>query len=281
MALRNDILSQEVLEGAKQIAVKKDFQNPDLVEMVLGVVKDLTGLDLFSLWEGVENLVDGVGHVVGQIIDIITGVVVTPINAAVAAVQDFFADLFTFRDDTPVQINQLQNRAQELEGVIGYGNVVMSRNEWVDISNPRPILQFGTQVGRMKGVSITPAGDGLVLGSPGLWRADAICFPDNTVYTGDNWTVADLEVHYPESEGGGLYDRKRVRSAAGSGTSLVAVSSFTVPRPGFRVFVFVESGRWRRWLGGSQWSMLSVNKWDTSTAAMPPAEVPDGPQNTG
>lgn len=277
---RSHVLSQEVLEGAKKIAVKDDFQNPNLIENLLGVVTDLTGLDLFSLWEGVEGLVDGVAHVVNQIVDIITGVIVTPINLAVAAVQDFFADLFNFRDDVPVQISNLQNRAQELEGVIGYGNVVQTRNEWVDASQSRPILKFGAQVGRMKGVSVTPAADGLVLGSPGLWRADALVYADTTLYTGSDWITADLEVHYPASEGGGLYERKTIRASSGNGTSLVGNVSFTTPRPGFQVFVFVSSGRWRRFLGGSQWSMLSVNKWDTQVVASPPATVPDGPQDT-
>jgi len=269
-------LNPQLQEAASQIALKRDFEDPSLIDTVIAVIKDLTGLDLHGLWEGVENLVNGVAHVVNQVVDIITGIIVTPINTAIAAVQDFFTGLFGFQRDTPVQIQSLQDRAQELEGVIGYGNVVMTRNEHIGLLDTRPILKFGGQIGRMKGVTIAPGGDGLVLGSPGLWRADCIIYPDFTNFTGDPWVIMDLEVHYPQ---GGLYERKRVRSEIGGGQSLVGMLSFTVPDPGYRVHVFVTSGRWRRFLGGTLWSMLSVNKWDTQITPMPPDEVPDGPTN--
>ncbi|MFC7450563.1 hypothetical protein [Rhodococcus daqingensis] len=175
-------------------------------------------------------------------------------------------------------VEDLRGRTSLLEGVVAYGNVSMTRNEWV--VGARPILRFGHQVGEMKGVSITPAGDGLILESEGCWRVDCHSTAAGTGFTGDPWVDLDIEIHKPVgTPGDPIFDRKRYTAWLGDGQASVGGPvSFVPPAPGYRVFAFAASARWRRMLGGTLYSQMSVNKWDNRTThGDAPSEVGDGP----
>lgn len=252
-------LPRQLQEGASQIALKQDFKDPDFVDIVLGVIKDLTGLDLYGLWEGVESLVDGVRSVLNQLLDIINGLIVTPINAAVAAVQDFFAGLFGFQEDVPLQISDLQNRAQILEGIIGYGSFVMPVNRFLGLTQNTDTrrLPFTYQIGPSVGV-VSNTNGSLTLGSRGLWTVYSSVRARSTIYTGGDRVWLDLVVTDPA----GNVLRKKEIDFWSYDTSIGLQNSLTVvtPTAGCIVHAYVRSDRWRWFLGGSDFSELTVLK---------------------
>lgn len=82
----------------------------DLIEILSGVEDG--NLDDVGTW--VNNLTSGLGNVqqmVNQIADIINGLVVTPINAAVQGVKDWFAGLLGFRSTTTTNVATAQSSA--------------------------------------------------------------------------------------------------------------------------------------------------------------------------
>ncbi|WP_072689253.1 hypothetical protein [Rhodococcus marinonascens] len=178
-------------------------------------------------------------------------------------------------------VNGLGGRTDLLEGVVAYGNAVMGKNQWlVNSSVPLP---FSLTIGPMKGVEqvTTGSGSGFKMLSEGCWRVDVFTLVDGTPFTGSNDCELDIRVECPD---GSEYETKRFvlelgSTAPGFGTNqkgtIGGPHSFVVPDPDYRVFAIGRSSRWRRYMGGTLYSMFSINKWDTQVTDQAPSEVDD------
>lgn len=189
------------------------------------------------------------------------------------AAYDGVADHDVVLDAHGNRLNGLEGRTDLLEGVVAYGNLSATRNEWCSpLNGYRPALQFGQQVGPMKGVG--NMGNGAMLYSKGLWRVDCWVMGDHTTWGGDGWIAMDIEVRNSNNT---LYEQKTFEFDAPGRGSVGGCHSFVTPAPNYRIHAFVRSGRWRRFLGGTLYSTMSVNKWDNNTTNQAPGTVGDGP----
>lgn len=91
-------LQQQLQEGAGNIMLRGDVRNEGLIDVVIGVIRDLTGIDLHDLFTTVDGWIqsgiDTLQRIVGQILDIFNGIVITPINAFIQGVKDWFHGIF-------------------------------------------------------------------------------------------------------------------------------------------------------------------------------------------
>ena len=91
-------IQQHLVEGAEKIMLRGDVRNEGLIGVVIGVIKDLTGIDLHDLFTTVDGWIqtgiDTLQRIVGQILDIFNGIVITPINAFIQGVKDWFHGIF-------------------------------------------------------------------------------------------------------------------------------------------------------------------------------------------
>lgn len=171
----------------------------------------------------------------------------------------------------------LEGRADVLEGVVAYGNMSMTRNEWIIGDTWLP---FGQQVGRMKGVTSVAIGSGMGRGfqveSEGLFRVDVVTHIWDTPFTGNDWNDLDIVVYRPD---GVEHERKRYTEMCGNGdhNSIGGPHTFIAPSAGYRVFAQGRAGRWRRYMGGTLHSTFSINKWDAAVTSQAPGTVPDSP----
>lgn len=184
----------------------------------------------------------------------------------------------------------LESRTDLLEGVQGYGNLSAIRNQWVVADN---YLPFQQQIGPKKGVNLVTIGSGSTsyggfqLITSGLWRVDAYSLVSDTPFGGANWADLEIEVRRPDHS---VYERKRFTIITGAnestvgGTSAIGTvggcHSFVAPTAGYMVFVLGRAGRWRRYMGGTLYSTLSINKWDSNVTAQAPGTVGDSPYPT-
>lgn len=183
---------------------------------------------------------------------------------------EYLREFGSMVEATRLGVEDLEKRTGNLEGVSAYGNVAMSRNEWV--VSARPKLLFNQLIGDPKGVSVLPDG-GLELLLDGLWRLDCYVWAASTPYTGAAWVNVDVEIRRAD---GSIYQTRPFKEDVNDG-SLGGGYSFVTDGPGWQVRVFAESGRWRRILGGTKYSYLSVNRWNPEKSNPGTPEVPDGP----
>ncbi len=169
------------------------------------------------------------------------------------------------------KIVDLQDRAQVLEGIIGYGSWVASQNLFITFDQDDPgmrTMSFDRQVGPSVGVTLVsdPALAGKKvqrLDSKGLWQVLAQTRSRGTGFTGSAKVYMDIVVKAPD--GSEYYRRSMDQSAISNngGDGEITFSNnvfFTTPGAGYTVRVDLFTGRWRWFYGGSQWSGLSVLK---------------------
>lgn len=172
------------------------------------------------------------------------------------------------------KIVDLQDRAQVLEGIIGYGSWVASQNLFLTFDQNDPgkrTMSFDRQVGPSVGVTLVsdPAQAGKKvqrLNSKGLWQVIAQTRARNTSFTGDYKVYMDIVVKAPN---GTEYYRKSMDTlalgsgfgAGGDGQATLQLNiMLTVPDAYYTVHVELFSGKWRWFFGGSQWSGLTILK---------------------
>lgn len=190
---------------------------------------------------------------------------------------EYLRDFGQSFEDTRLGVLDLQRRTALLEGVSAYGNVVMTRNEWV--VGGRSLLRFGQPISEpMKNVSVLSGGVGLKLELEGLWRLDCYTWAASTIYTGHAYAQIEVEVKAPASMGGTAFTKPfKVDTDDGS---VGGAMSFVAEEPGYEIRVYAQTGRWRRMLGGTRYSYLSVNRWNPEKTNAGTPEVPDGPGPT-
>lgn len=180
--------------------------------------------------------------------------------------------------DSKDGVDDLQYRTNLLEGVQAFGSAVMSKNRWITGGQ---FLPFDIFVGELKGVSPSYRGEdgcGFTLHSAGLWRVDTYLLigTHEAIFSGANWCDLDVILYLPD---GTEYGRKRFYQSLPEGTerTIGGTHPFIVPEPGCTVHAYGNTGRWRKYRGGSLFSSFSVTKYGLETSALPPETVPDSP----
>ncbi|ATW59024.1 hypothetical protein PBI_MAHDIA_25 [Gordonia phage Mahdia] len=161
-------------------------------------------------------------------------------------------------------IKDLQDKTQELEGVIGYHATYMPEGSGTYPVGSWKWLGFTSTVGPHVGTVVSPDG-GITLLSKGLWRADV------QVYFSYEMVLGQVEVEIVVfDEYGAVYGKRslKVLTSTGSASYYTAVTNYTfvVPRSGFRVRVRARTdGLAREILTGLQYTSFTVNKWSDET----------------
>lgn len=161
-------------------------------------------------------------------------------------------------------IQDLQDKTQALEGVIGYHAAYMPEGSGTTPVGDWKFLQFTATVGPHVGTSVAPDG-GITLHSKGLWRSDV------QVYFSWETTLPVVEVEIiVYDEFGAEYAKRSFRTKTGTGgdsyESVGVNFTFAVPRSGFRVRVRARSaGLAREILTGLRYTSFTVNKWSSES----------------
>lgn len=176
----------------------------------------------------------------------------------------FLAGLFSIRwdqvDNHDVQIEDLQDSTQVLEGIIGYGqwysNASITRSGTSKIPYNVPV---GPAVGCINDGTGT-----VTLGSRGLWRAEMI-LQSGTAAAGNSAFGGNIIVRAP---GGAVFSQRKLQVQPPDGAfgtitregSVVVPLSFTVPTPGYTVEAEVYAQTSRLIWGGITYSGFTVDK---------------------
>lgn len=160
--------------------------------------------------------------------------------------------------DTQTELAGLQDRTQELEGVIGYAHAYA--NGGISLSLGSVKYPMSNQIGRVVGATMTNGS--FILGSKGLWVADGQATFDS-VAVGVKKISITLKVYTP---GGSEYFKRTSVFDTGEQNTRSAHMPFTVPSAGYYVELWVNAALGRGVFGGSEWNGLSVSKISTETS---------------
>lgn len=201
------------------------------------------------------------------------GGILTGNGAGLATPFAFLADLVGLRwlqaDETEQSVGDLQDRTQQLEGVIGHGSAYMPTSPGATTSAER--MPFGTTEASRVGpqVGVEWLGDGRVrLLSRGLWDVSAqvefwggLLMPPGT--------FMDVVVRNPS---GGLFYRMKAKASTSDNVTVTNVTSVTVPDAGYTVEVQAWTssiplgGTFRGISGGLETTRLMVRKISQETS---------------
>lgn len=118
-------------------------------------------------------------------------------------------------------------------------------------------VPFTEILGQTRGVSFRDGG--IVLEDKGLWDIRSRIEVSWTGPINNADIQVSLEVHYPESEGGGIYSIATATEKTTNVTHIPLDASVQVPGPGYWVGLNVEKlGLTRGVLGGPRWTRLTV-----------------------
>lgn len=287
-------LVAEVFTPILQTTADQGEEIDGIAGKVVGFIYEQTGIDLSILFDTVGGWIDGAISTTKRIVDdllgILTGAIVIPINSLVQGVKDWFYGVF--QPGFGGVLESLQSRTQILEGVVGYGSWVATDNLFIGLDQDgvgKRVMQFDHQVGPALGVGLvpdTPLASKKVqrLMSRGLWQVIAQTRARDTNYTGNHKVRMDVVVKAPD---GAEHYRRSMDAVAvapptiglgGDGqVTLQANVMFVVPDPYYRVYVELFSGKWRWFYGGSQWSGITILKHSSeveNTGVVNPGEPP-------
>ena len=266
MGFEGTILQAQLADAVKdQIALRSDFQDDGIIGMIVDMIDQLFGIDLSAFFDVVDGILAPVQAVINQVIDIFNGLVVTPINAAIAGVADWFAGIvgdvagalagitgLNSSKANQTDLAALQSRTQTLEGVIGFGHAYCSGGFSMNAGDM--FIPMNVQVGPIVGV--VHAGNSFYLGSKGLWVADVNCGLD-FLNIGVVYTNIQIRVYTP---GGSLFAQRFAEADTDKRHNLAVHLPFVVPTSGYYVQVWGNAGVGRGFKGGSAWNGLSVTK---------------------
>ena len=162
------------------------------------------------------------------------------------------------------QVDDLQDRTQQLEGVIGYGSARMSGHFTPGNSYTR--CPFTTRVGPMVGMTHNSTSGYFVLGSKGLWEFSAKVIFDFLLFGSgaDNGVFMDLVVYAPD---GTEFYRAKNLTTSGPEVTLNETGRFVVPASGYRVEVqAMATINYRGMLGNIGFNQLNLLKISDETS---------------
>lgn len=255
-------LFRQLEEGASQIALKEDFGDPSLVDIVVKTINDLFGVDLSAFFDTVNNLVElgitTIRSIVNDIVGIFSGTIGAVVNAICQPIKDWFGLITGFRDTAAPELADLQDRTQKLEGVVGYAHGYANGGWSSDIGlAKRPVDGvIGTTVG------VTRQSGAYYLHSRGLWVADARINIDAKGAFVSTTTELQIRVYAPN---GSLHAIAVSLENTGERHCHVVHLPFTVPSAGYYVEMWTDVPAFRNAWGGSHYNGLSVEKRSTET----------------
>ena len=131
----------------------------------------------------------------------------------------------------------------------------------------RLLLPFTEQVGPLVGTEILPDG-GLRILTAGAWQAYAKVAASGTGWPGRDWLRMWLELR--RADGSLLAESWNASIAGTDQAAMVDVMPFVVSPDdvaagGVELRVYMDSGRWRHFLGGHGMTLLSVQKFSSSS----------------
>lgn len=140
-------LFRQLEEAAQKIALSEDAKDDDFVSGIIDTIEKITGIDLTILenaLSGFDDLIGGLQTTLNQIGDIFNGLVVTPVNNAVAGIKDWFLGFIGFKSETSAGISDANANA----------------NTAIDIVTTvqQQVTAFDVKTNRPSGATITPLG---------------------------------------------------------------------------------------------------------------------------
>jgi hypothetical protein len=151
-------LFNQLEEGAQKIALKDDFKDEGIIDIVIGVIEDITGVDLTIL----KNVIDTIEAAIGGILDIPLAIV----NGIADAINQFIADLLSMLDNATGgvfnldaladSLNQTNNTAEskpDIEDLAVFNPLSNGINLDEDTTFDRSQLTFGASSGTAGGGS--------------------------------------------------------------------------------------------------------------------------------
>ncbi|MGB6182384.1 MAG: hypothetical protein WBF79_14170 [Rhodococcus sp. (in: high G+C Gram-positive bacteria)] len=228
--------------------------NVDMQQALEGIRGNL----FLNLLGGFLNIPSALGSLLNDIGLAITSGPNAALTGVLGAINSFVSDLKLLGDEHTSLIDDLQDKTQNLAGVIGYGCSTQTGAQG-GAGGGKFVLPFTTQIGPIVGV--TRSTNGFVLGSKGLWRVDAMQFFD--FYTlGSNQVDMDIRVYAPD---GSLFLQRFNHNENAGANTLTSLVSFVVPAAGYRVEVWAQAALGRGILGGNAYSSLNVTKISDET----------------
>ncbi|MEO5307935.1 hypothetical protein [Corynebacterium sp. c8Ua_99] len=163
---------------------------------------------------------------------------------------------------------KLTSRVDLLDGLRGYCSAYQSLNitsRGSSGSERVRRLPFDKQIGPHKGAHIDRVRQGIVLDEPGAWLVFVQAKCDQTGWLpgpGEtDGSSVTLRVYTPDGQ---EFSKHTTASVSGKfEDSLVIIRTVVVPEPGYWIDVKCWSSRWRWWLGGTEFSALTVVKQDS------------------
>lgn len=121
----------------------------DIIALIKKVITGEGDVELPPILQGASDFLHNVDRMLGQLIDVFNGVVVTPINNAIAGVIDWFAGLLGFRKNTSEKVttieNDVSNQGTIVRGVqgdvSGFKNDLVDKASISDVPNDLPMWQ--------------------------------------------------------------------------------------------------------------------------------------------
>ncbi|WP_139311845.1 hypothetical protein [Corynebacterium sp. CNJ-954] len=161
---------------------------------------------------------------------------------------------------------------------LGFCSAYMDRNinlAW-GLNNLRK-APFRALNGPHQGAHVDQTNGHIVFDLPGTWTVHALMNCDGTSFTGDNNVTMYVSVRRPN---GTIHQEKQVASSPNTNPdSLTLSNAFVIPEAGYYVAIWVWSGRWRWWRGGTDKSGLTVVRSMLGTDNQGDRTVPDETQN--
>jgi hypothetical protein len=275
MGYEGTALQPAVAEAVKnQIALRSDFQDDGIIGMIVDMIDNLFGIDLSSFFEVVDGILAPVTAVVNQVIDVFNGLVVTPINNAIAGIIDWFTGNNTDRASALSKANSalsgltakanqsdlgnLQSRTQNLEGVIGYCHLWCSGG--VSLVAGDRFVPMDNRVGPNPGAG--HAFNRIYMGTPGLWVANGQLTFD---FLNLGVTYVNLQL-VVKNAAGTVWFNRFAEADTDKRVTLNVQMPFTIPGTGYYLEMIANAGSGRGIKGGSAWNGMSVNKLSTETS---------------
>lgn len=213
MATTSPKLFNQLEEGASKIALKEDFADQDIINIVIGVIEDITGVDLTIL----KNIVDTIQAAIGGIADIPAAI----IGGVVDGINQFIADLLSMLDnatggifnldalaDSLNQTNTTAESKPDVEDLAVFNPLSNGINLDEDTTFDRSQLSFGAASGTSSGGSgdtshshtlgripdYQPAGGGSDMMEIAFIRArKTMTYTQVGFATGDSATMFDIQ----------------------------------------------------------------------------------------
>lgn len=193
----------------------------------------------------------------GSLVTNILGGIANAIQQGLAGIN--LSGWFSSINDIGLSIQDGQNAlATRLDLIpLGYCAAYMTQNinlAWGTDNLRR--APFKGKIGPSHGAHVDTANGGIIFDLPGTWTISALMNARDTGYTGSDIITMYVSVRRPDDS---IYSEKVITSDPGVNSSGLSLTQpVVIPEAGYYVAVWVWSGRWRWWDGGTNKSGLTV-----------------------